>query len=177
MFCTATDNPTVRGLPLDRKVGVHRLGDYRESNTLAIGRPDSPGGKPIRIEVPRARYTCMRFLVTGSSGPSVLRGMFEYEDGTYTEMQFVCPDWFHDLNLPGPARDHWYLTAVVNGMDRMYGGRYQPTKDPALFDVQLTVSPEKNLVAVILDPAKSEFPKLWTLAHLFALTGVCRTIE
>ena len=65
---TSTPNRNVRGLPRDRFIGVHRLGDYNQDNAIQLVEKD---GSLIRVEVPPRRYTAVRFLVTCGWGRAV----------------------------------------------------------------------------------------------------------
>ena len=110
---SAGDNPTARGLPHDRAVGVHRLADYRGPNALRLASASSRDGVPIRIGVPAGRYRAIRFLVSGQNGLSNAPVTFEYADGTRTGGKVRCPDWFHDIDRE-------------RSLVRLLGGVYDP---------------------------------------------------
>ena len=174
----SVDRPDVVGLPEDRRVGIHRLSDYGEPNALTISLQGSLGKAPLRIPTAPGHYTCLRFLVTSSGGAALLPVGLHYADGTISTERIFAPDWFHDIDRRDSVLRNWNTNAVRNGMDRIYGGRFQSVKDPALFEVIIPTAPEKTLTAIVLDPRDADFGRRQsTRFHLFAITGVRRTTE
>ena len=167
---TGTDNPKVRGLPKDRVVGVHQLGDYRAFNVVQLG---SARREEVRIPLPRRRYVSLRFLVSGGSLDSRVPLILEYADGTHDTGDLACDGWFDD-----PAETMLGLspgsTPVWNGMDCMDVNtrRIQIRSDAALFEVTLPAREERELVNVVLQPAGGQFAQTGTTFNLFAITGM-----
>lgn len=175
------DNPAAKGLPADRNVKGHVLGDYALPNALQAG-PGDEG--EVRVEVPKGRYSSVRFLVAGGYGDSSLPLIVEYADGTRTRSEIPCENWFDDrgvfpdanLDLPGDVSSG--ALPVLDNLDRLYQGRFQDANDPALFDVFVDVDPEKEMVALVfqLDGATYGEASLarsaTTRFNLLAATGV-----
>jgi non-specific serine/threonine protein kinase/serine/threonine-protein kinase len=160
-------SPAARGLPAERRVGVHVLGGYGGPNAFQLAAPG--GGGDLRVSVPPGAYAALRFLVAGANGGSVLPFAVEYEDGTAADHSLPCPDWFAD---GVPERDGIALTPVWNGMDRLGPGGLDERNDAALFEAVVELSGGKTLRALILRPAGARFQRPQGLFHLFAATAV-----
>src|SRR5262249_5280837 len=92
------DSPVAHGLPRDRRLGVHVLGDYARPNAVLL----LAGSRPVRVETPRARYAFVRLLVAGG-GDSLVPLALEFADGSRAERQVPCDDWYDDNPPEGPA--------------------------------------------------------------------------
>ena len=170
------DNPSVRGLPKDRAVGVHLLGDYSDLNALQLSRSDT---NAVRIEIPPGRYVCVRFLVSGVND-STVPVTFEYRDGSRARDVLPCDGWLNDHGdiAKGTRRTLQKGSVPVwNGMDTIVGDKFKKNLyGVALFEVIIDVQPDKELVAFVLGPADGHFVNANTRFHLFAVTGV-RVVE
>ena len=76
---TSKYNPKAQGLPHDRVLGVHRLGDYKRANAIRTSPDDKAR---VRVEVPRGKYCAIRYLVTGILLTSEMPVVLEFADGT-----------------------------------------------------------------------------------------------
>jgi serine/threonine protein kinase/tetratricopeptide (TPR) repeat protein len=174
------DNPGVQGLPLDRRVGVHLLGDYAGKNSVQLSALDRG---QIRIPVPPGSYSAVRFLVTGGNGDSLVPVVFEYSDGTTDETSLPCDDWFDDVPEEGKVDVIGVVqpgvVPALDGMDRICTGLFQDAGDPAIFEVVRVTRPGKRLEAVVLDSGRALYmhpPGVPTRFNLLAVTGI-RAIE
>jgi len=161
----------VRGLPRDRIVGVHRLGDPRGLNALQLSRWDSTA---VRLTIPRGRYSCIRFLVAGGNGNSSMPVVFEFAGGGAEKHDLPCDDWYHDLppaRWPSPSAGS---IPIWNGMDRLARGKFEAAHEPALFEVLIPVTGDQEIEAIVLDPTAASFHDHRTRFHLFAVTGMRR---
>jgi hypothetical protein len=170
------DNPSVQGLPIDRRVGVHVLGDYGGKNAVQLSALDR---ESIRIPVPPGSYSAVRFLVTGGNGDSLVPVIFEYSDGSTEETNLPCDDWFDDMpeegkvdtvgGLPQPG-----VIPLLNGMDRIYGGVFHDADEPALFEVVRVTNPGKRLESIVLDWGRALYTQTdaVTRFNLLAATGI-----
>jgi serine/threonine protein kinase/Flp pilus assembly protein TadD len=173
------DNAGVQGVPLDRKVGIHLLGDYMGKNSVQLSTLDRG---PIRIPVPSGSYSVVRFLVTGGNGDSLVPVVFEYSDGTTEETSLPCDDWFDDVPEEGKVDVIGVVqpgvVCALDGMDRIYGGVLDDASDPAIFEVVRVTSPGKRLETIVLDSAKALYmqpPGAPTRFNLLAVTGIRTT--
>ncbi len=163
-----------RGLPASRRVGVHLLADYSERNALRLSPNDRDA---VRIPIPRGRYACMRYLVTGLGGNSRLPATVEYADGSRDEHAVHCEDFTTDpserpyASYPGAELEELW-TPVWNEMRRYSGRALAGRPDGALFEVVLPLDEEKEAVALVLDPARGEFSRARASFNLFAITGM-----
>jgi len=164
-----TSNSRVRGLPIDRKVVVHELGDYTKPNALQLAPEDL---QPVRIDVPPRRYAALRFLLSGGSGDSAIPAEFHYRGGAVSRHYVPCDDWFHDNPSDSQGGLQQGLTPVLNGMDRMYLGRFEDRNDPALFELVVETRPDAVLEAVVLLPEEGLFSTRYTRFNLLAVTGI-----
>jgi spore coat protein H len=163
-------NPMAQGLPRDRRVGVHVLGDYGRPNALQIAQ----GEGPVRIAAPPGRYDVLKVLVAGGGGDSRMPVVLQYAGGEEAAGMIHCDDWYDD-NPPedppgslGPG-----VVAALNGMDRIRSGSFKDRNEPALFEVTIPADPRRVLEALVLDPGGAEFTKGdRTRFNLFAVTGV-----
>ena len=177
------DNPRADGLPPDRHLGLHVLGDYDDFNAIQTGLGDKSSG-PIRVSVPRAAYHFVRFLVVGGNGNSDMPVTFRYADGTSQREIIRCDDWFHDIhdNRFGSLREG--LLPIANEMDRFYNDRFRDENEAAVFEVIVKVDPAKSLKAFVLEADGDEVQYMDTALYpdhsrvrfnLLAATGV--TVE
>ena len=166
---TPVSNPEANGLPLDRTVGVHRLGDYDGLNVIQLRPGDT---EPIRLEVEPQSFTQFRFLVMGTHRDSTLTASVEYVDGTKEQVLVPADDWYEDNGFPAPDGLRPDVVPVMNSMDRICGMQHNDDNDPAMFEVRVAVDPAQEVVAIWLDPARSTFGGRPTRFHLFAVTGI-----
>lgn len=164
-----TDATGVRGVPRDRVIGVHRLGDYRKPNAIQFTRESR---EAIRIEVPRARYVAFRALVAGGNGGSRVPVTIEHADGSLEAHELVCDDWFEDLppNPYGPLADG--LWPVHNGMDRLFAGSFEDVNDATILETIIHPRADADVVAITLEPDRGAFEVPFTRFNLFAITGM-----
>ncbi|MCZ6792796.1 MAG: CotH kinase family protein [Planctomycetota bacterium] len=165
-----TRNPDAQGLPRDRIVGIHRLGDYRENNVLQFTARDR---RAVRLKVPRRRYSFVRFLVSGGNGDSRVPVTFEYTDGSTRQEVLPCDDWYDDNPPDGPPGGlQPGVVPILNRMDRIRGS-FKDRNDPAIFEVTFAVDSGKRLGAIVLDSRSATFDDgQRTKFSLFAATGV-----
>src|SRR5262249_33684765 len=143
---------------------------YGAPNVLQLTAQDF---RDVRLLVPPARYSFVRFLVTGG-GDSELPVVFEYQDGSTAAARLPCDDWYDDNPPDGPPGSvRPPAVPILNGLDRMRSGVFKHRSDPALFEVSLPVDPQKELRAIVL-PARGRVFELQGLArfNLFAATGI-----
>jgi serine/threonine protein kinase/TolA-binding protein len=189
-----SDDPLAQGLPRDRRIGVHFLGDYSDKNSLQLRSSDRGS---IRIPVKSAKYSAVRFLVSGGNGDSLVPIVFEYSDGTQEEISLPCDDWYDDnpeaaegteAGTPQPATGKSFLdqtvaseegllqvgsVPVLGNLDRIRGDVFEDVNDPALFEVIRFVRPEKDLSAIVLLAGKAIYTESYqTRFNLFAVTGI-----
>jgi hypothetical protein len=171
-------NPQAQGLPPDRRVGVHLLGRYDGPNALQIGWQDDA---PIRVEVPRGRYSHIRFLITGGNGFGRIPLTFQYTDGSFQAAVLPFNDWWHDEPPDGPLGSLYPgAAAVLNALDRSWQGKFQDANCAALFEVVLTVDPVRELEAFVLEAGDAVYGGVqvdyvrdaFTRFNLLAATGV-----
>ena len=147
-------SPTVRGLPTDGVVGIHRLAPYDGRNALQIQSGDTD---PRRVTAPKGRYCMLRLLVAGG-GDVTLPLAIEYADGTRVEASIPCDDWYDDNPPDGAALSVRSAAApALDGLDRIRRGAFRERHDPALFEVRIALDDTKELVALTLEPARAEF--------------------
>jgi WD40 repeat protein len=163
------DNQDARGLPRDRLVGDHLLGDYRGLNSVQL----SPGDrKPVRIPVPGARYAALRFLVSGGRGDSRIALKLEYSGGALEDTSIPCDDWTKDLPLTRSDRLRSGATAVWRKMDHIRARKLVNDDAASLFEVVLRANPARDLTAILLSPVGAEFERGVTRFNLFAVTAM-----
>jgi spore coat protein H len=165
-----SDNPLANGLPRNHRAGVHVLGPYEGPNAVMLGASDP---SRVRIGARRGRYIAVRLLVAGS-GDSLVPAALEYADGSREIRRVPCDDWYDDNPPDGPAESlRGGAVPVLNGMDRIRGGRFKDRKDPAVFEVTLAADPAKVLAAIVLEPEGGFFEKRGEARfHLLAATGI-----
>jgi len=173
------EDPRVQGVPADRRIGVHVLGDYAGKNALQLSNFDR---RSVRIPVPPGNYSAVRFLATGGNGDSLVPVVFEYSDGAREERAIPCDDWFDDIPEEGVVELIGVLQPgvipVLNGMDRIHNGVFEDANDPALFEVVHVTRPQKRLEAFVLETQKALFahpPGAPTQFNLLAVTGIRAT--
>jgi hypothetical protein len=83
-----------------------------------------------------------------------------------------CDDWFHDHPPDRHRGLQKGITTAWNGMDRIYNGRWEDVKDPALFEFVIETRPEEELTALILRPDEGIFTGQHTRFNLFAVTAI-----
>ncbi len=162
-------------MPIDRRVGIHHLADYRGPNALRLSKARSA---PVRFSPPTVRYTAIHFLATCGHGDVDLPVVFEYEDGTSSRHTLRVDDWFDDLGVDlndtagGGLRPG--ISPVLNGMDRFTFGSARPElrKDAALFQQVVETNPRKQLRAIVFLPAEMETQSENPTFNLFAVTGI-----
>ncbi len=162
-------NDLVRGLPVDRTVLVHELGNYAGPNALQLSPEDL---QPVRIEIPPRRFTALRFLLSGGNGDSAIPADFHYRGGAVDRHMVPCDDWFHDNPSDSQGGLQKGLTPVRNAMDRMYLGRFEDRNDPALFELIVETRRDAEMEAVVLLPEDGLFSARYTRFNLLAVTGV-----
>ena len=171
---TGTPNPTVRGVPHDRIIGIHRLGDYGKNNSIQVVHGEQ---HPIRIEVPRRKYLAIRFLVTGGWGDSDLPIRFEYTDGASDNHVIHCEDW---LDSPNSEAWNWgdysnEAVPILSELDHVHvDGSIR--SGASLFEVSLTTRPDKKLIAIVLRAEDMQCGSSQTHFNLFAATGVSNDV-
>ncbi len=161
-------NPLANGLPRNRRVGVHRLGDYDGPNALQLR---ARGGRPVTLRVRRGSYSFVRFLVTGGSGKTVMPVSLVYSDGTADSANLVCDDWYDDDPAAGGTLSPGSVP-VLDGMDRIRKGIFKDRNDPAIFEVTLGADANKSLISIVLKWNQAAFQRNETTFNLFAVTGI-----
>ena len=162
--------PQAQGVPKDRVVGMHLLGDYSSFNVL---QTTAGSRRQVRVKVTRGKYAFARFVVTGGNGDSEMPVRFEFSDGTTRRAILPCDDWYDDNPPDGPAGSvHEGAVPILNGLDRFRHGAYKDKNDAALFEVSLPVDPKKELVAFILEVDQARYSQPGTCFNLFAATGI-----
>ncbi len=170
---SAPGSPEAPGLPVDRTVGVHRLGDYSRPNVLQLLRDDT---EAVRIAVPRGRYSCVRYLVVGLGGNCRVPVTAEYADGSRETHSLHCEDTMtgpleHPRRAYRGSEKHEMWTPVRKGMRRYVAGRLEST-DSAIFEVVIPLREESEVVAFEIDPTSGEFARAGTTFNLLAITGM-----
>jgi hypothetical protein len=165
--------PEAQGLPRDRVVGIHRLGDYDGPNAFQATSRDRD---PVRLDVPSGKYSHLRFLVAGGNGDSEVPVLLQYSDGNSQECVLACDDWFEDHPPDRVGSLHPGVVPVRNGMDRFFKGEFQDANDPALFEVLVAADPAKELEAIVLRLDKAIYAGSQraptTYFNLFAVAGI-----
>ena len=165
-----SDNPVAGGLPLAGVLGVHRLGDYSQKNTLQLTRASL---RDVRIDTEPGRYCFVRFLVAGGSGDSMIPVVFQYEDGTYRRETLPCDDWYEsDPPDRPPQKLRSGAVPILSGMDRIRRGRYKDNNRPAIYEVTLAADSARVLRSIRLERARAVFDSSSTKFNLFAVTGI-----
>jgi hypothetical protein len=167
-FDPAGSGRAVRGLPRDRRIGVHTLGAPDRANAVALRRESAPLG----VAVPAGRYAALRLLVSGANGRSRVPLELRFADGAPERREVPCPDWFDDAG----REDLGGAQPIRDDMARALGRRIVDEQDPALFEVIIPLPAERTLVAFVLDAAGGTYSAADTRFHLFAATGM-RIVE
>ena len=161
-----------RGLPANRRVGIHELGDYRKPNAIQLSAADT---QPVRLKCRPHRSLLLRFLVSGGNGDSTVPVRLEFSDGSSTQANVHCDDWFHDHPPDNLGYLHPGVTAVLNGMDRLYMGELESANDPALFEALVELDGNQMLEAMTLLPADGTFDDSdSTRFNLLAISSIAR---
>ena len=158
------------GLPADRVLGVHRLGDYDGNNALQVTRASR---RDFILDVRQGRYTQARFLVTGGNGASMIPVVFQYADGTSHEETLPCHDWYE--NDPPDRPPQKLLSgsvAILSGMDRIRRGSFKDNNRPALYAVTLALDSTRTLRTIRLEATRGVFDTGSTKFNLLAVTGI-----
>ena len=168
---TPSPNPKARGLPPDRRLGIHRLGDYDHNNAIQMGESD---GSPIRVALSPRRYTAIRFLLTSGWGRATVPTRLVYADGSFERRTLVGDDWGARVVATGQNRVEEGNVPIRMGLYRMLQGRFDSPRW-SLFEVCLEVDPKKELVAFVLEGDQMRGRSTGseeTRFNLFAATGV-----
>ncbi|MBI4586436.1 MAG: protein kinase [Planctomycetes bacterium] len=168
-------NSLARGLPRDRRVGCHVLGDYSVPNAYHAPREKH---QRLRMEVPRGKYSSIRFLSAGIGGDSEMPVIFEFTDGTAQKGAILCPDWHGGLcedpaSVPAiMGKSHPDLVPAMSGMACINGWQFEDRNCTAIFETIVEVGSEKELAALVLEAEKAIYPNPHTRFNLLAATGV-----
>ncbi len=175
-----SDNPAVRGLPTNRRIGVHRLGDYSTPNVVKLRKAD----RSVRVEVARGRYVAVRFLVSGAEGDSIVPVTLEYADGSRETGQLPCDDFYDDPFRNDLRGVQFGSTPIYDGMDAWPLGQFEDDNDPAVFEIVVPTDPQRELASFVLEPESGRFLMHFggvvtegandriTCFHLLAATGI-----
>ena len=168
---TPSPYPKARGLPPDRRLGIHHLGDYDHDNAIQMGESD---GSRIRVEVSPRRYAAIRFLLTCGWGRATVPTRLEYADGSFERRTLVGNDWGATVVATGQYTVEEGNVPIRRGLYRMLQGRFDSPRW-SLYEVCLEVDPKKELVAFVLEGDQmrgSSTASEETRFNLFAATGV-----
>ncbi len=163
------DNHAARGLPQDRSVGPHRLGDYRIPNALQLSPDDRA---PVRIPLPPRRYIALRFLLTGGWGDSEVPLRLEDSDGTSEEKSLHCNNLYNEIPPYGGRTIQGGALPARRGMGHIRAGMLVDNDLGILFEVVLATDPARTIEAVVLEPARGWFESPLTRFNLLAVTGM-----
>jgi len=161
-----------RGLPPDRRVGVHRLAAYDGHNALQLSM-DTADSPDLVLDVPRREYVALRFLVSGGNGAAELSVRMEFADGDPAQRKLICDDWFEDPQPRG--RLVAGLTPIYDGMDRLSKGALEDANDAALHEYLVKLPADRELVRLVFQPASASFEAPNTRLNLLAVTGMARS--
>jgi hypothetical protein len=164
------DSPIAHGLPRDRRVGIHALGDYARPNVLQVAASQR---RDMRIDAPPGRYTHIRFLVAGGSGDTAVPVSLVYASGPPGRGAFTCDDWYDvdpvdrlpELVSPGAV-------VAVAAMDRLHRGVFKDNNRPCLFEVAVRADPERTLRAVVLELSQARPADARAVVNVLAATAV-----
>jgi hypothetical protein len=165
---TSADNPAVRCLPRDGRLGPHRLGDYSRPNSIQLGM----GGPPVRVEVPRRRYLALRFLLAAGWGDSRLAVSLESAGGVVKEATVTCNNWRNDIPPGGAADVMEGAWPVRRQLDHIRAGNLVNDSNGVLFEAWLAVDPRQELATIVFLPKRSWFAHDRARANVLAITGV-----
>src|SRR5690606_30724376 len=161
---------TVRGLPKDGRVLSFDLADPDGRNALVL--TSNATTEPIRCEIPRGRYSALRFLVAGANGASKIPIRLETSNASEPLRVVVsCPDWFDDPGDRGLDSLSPRPSPVWNGMDRILGTTIERRKDAALFEVFVPLDGTPEIEAIVIEKGALESSSDETRFVLFAVTG------
>ena len=166
-------NPKVRGLPEDRRIGVHLLGDYRRPNAIRFWG----AARDLKIDVPPRRYLSVHCVVAGIFGDSSIKVRFEYADGSSEMQSLPCDDWSHRRSEQGDWDSLFPQSTPIRGkMDGFHITKgFVPSYERTLFEVILPVHRDRELTRIAIVPGRllttSRRPP-GAQFHLFAITGI-----
>jgi tetratricopeptide (TPR) repeat protein len=166
--------PEAMGLPKDRTVGLHRLADYDGPNALQFGPRTL---LPIRIHTPGGNFSALRVLVAGANTGSIVPLSLEYSDDGVERVSLRVEDWFDDPEPELSTSNHngWPVrdggVPIRNGMNRQ-DRNFDSRKDPALFEMTVPLDPERELRALVIEPARIVAVDPYAIVNVFSIVGV-----
>jgi hypothetical protein len=100
-------------------------------------------GDSFSFAVPMTTYTQVQIYGLSTEGASSVKFTLTYSDASTDVRTITFPDWFADPAAPG----QFFL---IDGLDRVGSGVFQPSRDPAISGVNLDPNPGKELVSITL---------------------------
>jgi tetratricopeptide (TPR) repeat protein len=160
-------DPSVRGLPQDRRLGVHRLQEYDGHNVLQLSSRDKTR---FRITVPQSKYASVRFLVNAGWFAVWMPVTFTYADGSREGGSIPCPDIMYRFG----RRFLDQCTPVWGEMMRVNLGQQvdRNLQSDTLYEVILPAREERELVALEFDAEHARRSDPRGRFNLFAVTGM-----
>ncbi len=141
---------------------MHRLGDYKRANAI---RTVSEDKEHVRIEVPRGKYSAIRYLVAGNHFNSEMPVVLEFADGTKQHGLILCDEWSLYELRPG-------VVPALSNLDWIRKNKFEDVNRVCIFEVILTVNPTLDLVAFVLETEKATYTESRTRFNLYAATGI-----
>jgi hypothetical protein len=163
------DNPGIRGLPPDRVVGVHRLGEYSRPNAVQVSPDDH---HPLHLPAPPGRHAAVRFLLAGGWGDSEIAVTLRYASGREQSRRLHCDNSLDELPPTHESALAEGSSPVWDGMSHLRGGGAVERSDLALSEVIVPASRAEELEEVVLEPGKGAFDRAASRFNLFAVTGM-----
>jgi hypothetical protein len=161
-------NPRARGLPADRRVGVHVLGTYERPNAVQIAPTDR---EPIRIAAPRRRCRALRFLLAAGWGDARLPVILEYASGRREETSVFANNWQNRLPPTANPPIVGGAVAVRSGMDHLRRGALVDNDAGAIYETIVDADPAEELAALVIEPERGLFARAATRVNVFAVTA------
>ncbi len=158
-----------QSLPENRRVGVHRLGDYSTKNAVQLSPADR---ETIRIPLPRQRCRAVRFLLAAGWGNATLSASLEYTAGKSREFKIIANNYTNDIPTAGADFIQGDAWPVWRGLRMVRAGKLSSGKPALLYESIIEADPNSEPEALILDPTRSSFQREATRLNLFAITVI-----
>ena len=154
----------IQGLPADRTVGSHRLGDYAKPNAI---QRDAEHTSSIEVDVPHGSYLGLRFLVASVYGEATVPVRFEYDDGSSEQHALPCPNWQSTGGSTEPP-----IVPLLTDMDCYHVSKVRDwdSNATAIHEVHLRTHVGKTLVRFVIDAPHAEYTDILG----YCVKGICR---
>jgi hypothetical protein len=153
----AKGQPSNDGVPDDGIFGatnVHPRIELANFNTANSNAWQVDGLGSVKSPVVNGEYSTVHVIASaggaGAGNPARFEVIFNYQDGTTANSpEFTVPDWFGTPpDPPGyPLRD---------GMDRVFGGRYEDSNEPGIFGYAIPMDSAKTLTGVTISVTENQ---------------------